>query len=109
MKNELRPARVMHPGFELAHEIKARGWTQEEFALIIGRPYGAVNEIVNGKKAITPETAIQIGAALQTSAEVWLGMEADYRLWLAEQKVGGSVSAIAARARQAEHRRPKAS
>jgi HTH-type transcriptional regulator/antitoxin HigA len=59
-----------------------------------------VNGILNGKREITPETALQIAAALGTSAEMWVRMEAEYRLHLAEQRLGYSDE-IAARALKA--------
>lgn len=92
---ERRPAEVFHPGEHLLDELSARGWTQTEFADIIGRPIRLVNEIVNGKKGITPETAREFGAALGTSAEFWLNLNMAYDLW----KINEDVSSISHRAR----------
>ena len=75
-----RPAEVFPPGDFIAEELEARGWTQGDLARILGRPLQAVNAIIRGKKAITPETALGLGAAFGTSAEVWLNMETSYRL-----------------------------
>jgi HTH-type transcriptional regulator/antitoxin HigA len=47
------PAEVFMPGEYLRDELEARGWTQGDFARIIGRPVQVVNEIINGKKRIT--------------------------------------------------------
>ena len=55
-------AEVFPPGEFLREELEARNWTQTELADIIGRPVRLINEIIAGKKAITPETAIQLGA-----------------------------------------------
>lgn len=68
------------PGEYLKDELDARGWTQAEFAEIIGRPFRLVNEIIAAKRRITPETAQEIGAALSTSPMFWLNLEAAYRL-----------------------------
>ncbi len=92
---ERRPAEIFHPGEHLLDELEARGWTQTEFAEIIGRPIRLVNEIINGKKGITPETAREFGAALGTSAEFWLNLDIAYDLW----KTTEDVSPIAHRAR----------
>ena len=70
-----RPAEVFHPGEHLLDELEARGWTQTEFAEIIGRPLRLVNEIINGKRGITPETAREFAAALGTSAEFWMNLD----------------------------------
>jgi HTH-type transcriptional regulator / antitoxin HigA len=75
------PAEVFQPGEFLADEINARGWTQVEFAEIIRRPTKVVNEIIAGKKAITVDTALELAAALGTSAEYWLNLQTAYHLW----------------------------
>jgi len=74
------PAEVFSPGEYLNDELEARGWSQAEFADIIGRSAPVVSQIVTGKRAITPEIAKEFAAALGTSAEVWLNLEAAYRL-----------------------------
>jgi len=74
------PAEVFPPGEFLQDEIDARGWTQTEFAEIIGRKQGVINELVLGKRAITPETAHELAAALGTSAQFWMNLEAAYQL-----------------------------
>ena len=75
------------PGELLAEEIEARGMTQRELATLMGRPSQVVNLIINGKKAITPQTAIQLERALGIAATIWVGLEAQYRLALARQGV----------------------
>lgn len=79
--NERIPAEVFPPGEFLADALEARGWTQEEFATIIRRPTKVVNEIVAGKKAVTPETAREFAAALGTSPQYWLNLQTAYDLW----------------------------
>jgi HTH-type transcriptional regulator/antitoxin HigA len=76
-----RPAEVFPPGEYLLDELNARGWTQTEFAEIISRPVRLVNEIINGKRGVTPETATEFGAALGTSAELWMNLDSAYSLW----------------------------
>jgi HTH-type transcriptional regulator / antitoxin HigA len=85
MKDRI-PAEAFPPGEFLKGELEERGWTQEEFANIIGRPTTLVNQIVLGKRAITPEAAAEIGAAIGVDAEYWLNLETAYRLWLVRQK-----------------------
>jgi HTH-type transcriptional regulator/antitoxin HigA len=81
MANLHRPiARVFPPGDFIREEIEARGWTQADLAKILGRPLQTVNAIINGKKAVTPETAVELAAALGTSPEFWLNLEAAYAL-----------------------------
>lgn len=64
----------------LADELDARGWTQADFAEVLGRSTQFVSEIISGKKEITRESASQIGAALGTSAEFWLNLQDSYPL-----------------------------
>jgi HTH-type transcriptional regulator / antitoxin HigA len=73
-------AEVFPPGEFLADELEARSWTQTEFAEIIGRPQKLVNDIVLGKRAITPETATDFAAALGTSAQFWMNLESAWQL-----------------------------
>lgn len=97
------PAEVFPAGEYLSDELEARGWSQEDFAGIIGRPVQFVSEIITGKKEITPESATQIGAALGTSAETWLNLQARFRLWLLSQEptYAAAGSRVASRARVA--------
>lgn len=74
-------AEIFPVGEMLADELDARGWTQAEFAEILGRPAQFVSEIISGKKEITRESATQIAAALGTSPEMWLKIQDRYHLW----------------------------
>ena len=74
------PAEVFPPGEFLRDELEARNWTQTEFAEIIHRPVRLVNEIIAGKRGITPETARAFSAALGTSPQFWLNLETAYQL-----------------------------
>jgi len=78
--SNVTPAEVFPPGEFLKDELEERGWTQTEFAEIIRRPYRVVNEIILGKRAISPETAREISAALGTSAQFWMNLESIYQL-----------------------------
>ncbi len=79
MDNKKRPYRAIPPGEILKEELDTRGWTQGDFAEITGKPLQAINAIIIGKKAITPETAILFSEALGTSPEFWLNLEDSYR------------------------------
>lgn len=78
--NERIPAEVFPPGEFLRNELEARGWSQTEFAEIIGREHRVVNELILGKRAVTPETATELAAALGTSAQFWMNLESAYQL-----------------------------
>lgn len=75
---------VVSPGEVLGEALEERGMTQAELARRMGRPTKTINEIVNAKAAVTPETAIQLERALGISAAFWNGMEKRYRESLAD-------------------------
>lgn len=74
------PAEVFPPGEFLKEELEARNWSQVEFSEIIGKDTRLVYEIIGGKRAITPETALIFSEALGTSPEFWLNLESQYQL-----------------------------
>jgi HTH-type transcriptional regulator / antitoxin HigA len=86
MSANLRPARVPPPGRIIHRELDARGWNQKELAHIMDRPEQTISEIVNGKKRITPKTALELAAAFGTSADLWLNLEASYQLYQARKE-----------------------
>jgi HTH-type transcriptional regulator/antitoxin HigA len=73
------------PGEMLKDDLEYHGWSQEDFAAILGMSVKAVNEILNDKVPLTVETASLIGKALGTSAEVWINLNIAYRLRLHEE------------------------
>jgi HTH-type transcriptional regulator/antitoxin HigA len=73
------PDVAIPPGELLAEALRSKGLSQTELAKRTGRPIQAVNEIIKGKKAITPETAMELERVLGTPAYIWLNLERDYR------------------------------
>lgn len=83
--DELQPSEPIHPGEMLKDELEARGLSQRKFAGLIGMPYTAFNEIINGKRPITTDTALKIEAATGISANIWIGLQADYNMQTARR------------------------
>ncbi len=80
-RTKVYPDVAIPPGEYLLEEIEARGLSQKELAQRMGRPLNAINEIINGKKAITAETALQLETVIpEISARFWLNLEVDYQL-----------------------------
>lgn len=103
MTKTYTPAEVFPPGEYLRDELDERGWTVTEFAGIIDRPLQAVSEILNGKKAITAETACSFSEALGTTPELWLNLQSAYRLYrLRSAATQDHPSPVARRARLRE-------
>jgi len=75
------PAEVFAPGEFIRDELEARGWTQGDLAQIMGRPLRLVNELIAGKKQITPDTARGLAKAFgDDDALYWMNLDSAYRL-----------------------------
>jgi HTH-type transcriptional regulator/antitoxin HigA len=75
------------PGEALREALEAKGWTQEELAMITGRSRGTILEIIAGRTGISPEMAVSLAAAFENNAAEWLNLDARFRL---AQVVGDS-------------------
>lgn len=93
IKNQYAPDIVSSPGETLLETIEALGMSQAELAGRTGRPKKTISEIVQGKAAITPETALQFENVLQVPASFWLNFESRYREHLARQQERDSLQA----------------
>jgi addiction module HigA family antidote len=82
---------IAHPGELLALELKERGLSANAFALAIRVPANRIAAIVKGERAVTPETALRIARYFGTGAGMWLRMQADFDLAVAERKVGSKI------------------
>ncbi len=85
MANNMTSSELIHPGEMIKDEIAARGMTQKELARQMGVSYTVFNEILNGKRSINTEYALLLEAALGTSANIWLGLQADYNMQVVKQ------------------------
>lgn len=83
--------RAIAPGTYLRDELAARHMSQTELARRMGRPIQAINAVVNGKKALTEVTALELERVLGTPAQVWVNLEAQYRLALARTAEDSSL------------------
>ena len=81
-----------HPGEVLREDfLKPLGMSQYALAKAIGVPRIRISNIVNGKRAITPDTVLRLARYFRTSAEFWLGMQATYDLEVARDHVGREI------------------
>ncbi|MFP4441146.1 MAG: HigA family addiction module antitoxin [Chloroflexaceae bacterium] len=86
IENQYAPDFVSPPGETLEETLEAIGMSQAELAERTGRPKKTMNEIIQGKAAITPETALQLERVLGVPASFWNEMERQYREFLAQQE-----------------------
>jgi antitoxin HigA-1 len=71
-----------HPGEMLLDEfVKPLGITQTELARHLGVSYPRLNEIIKGRRSVTPDTALRLSRVLGMSADFWLGLQQDWDLW----------------------------
>lgn len=86
MKKKLHP---VHPGEVLLEEfLKPMDISQNSLALNVGVPARRINEIVLGKRGVTADTALRLARFFGTSAEFWLGLQAQYDLDVTAEKLG---------------------
>jgi addiction module HigA family antidote len=83
-----------HPGAVLREDfLKPWGMSQYALAKAIGVSQMRVSDIVNGKRAVTPDTALRLARYCGTSAEFWVGLQAGYDLECARDKLEKAIKA----------------
>jgi len=76
-----------HPGEMLLEEfLRPLGVTQRQLADAIQVPYQRINEIVNGRRGVTPSTALRLARYLGTSVDFWLNLQQRWDLYRAMQQ-----------------------
>lgn len=84
-----------HPGEMLLEEfLKPMGITQRDLANAINVPYQRVNEIINGKRGITPSTALRLGKVFGVSADFWMNLQLRRDLYAAMKSEEDTLSRI---------------
>ena len=82
----------IHPGEILFEDfMKPLDVSINRLARDIAVPPGRVSSIVNGKRAITADTALRLGKYFNVSPGVWMGLQADYNLRVAQRAIGAEV------------------
>lgn len=84
-----RPA--IHPGEILADEIQELGISAAELARRLHVPTNRITQILNGKRAISADTALRLGHWFGTGPELWLNLQKSYELRLAQQQIGDRI------------------
>ena len=78
----------IHPGEILFEEfLKPMSLSQNRLAMDIRVPARRINEIVHGKRRISADTALRLGRYFKNSPQFWLGLQMDYDLDVAEDKL----------------------
>jgi addiction module HigA family antidote len=88
----------IHPGRILRRELAARGMSANRLALALRVPSGRITSILNGKRAISADTALRLARHFGTSARFWLNLQTRYDLAVAERDHGARIAAEVAHA-----------
>ena len=71
-----------HPGEMLLEEfLKPLNITQSALAVRLGVSFPRLNEVIRGKRGVTPDTALRLARVVGMSADFWLGLQQDWDLW----------------------------
>ncbi|MFN7564746.1 MAG: HigA family addiction module antitoxin, partial [Prosthecobacter sp.] len=79
MSQTFQPDYASPPGETLAETLDAMGLTQSELARRMGRPIKTINEIIQGKAAITADTALELERVLVACVKMCLYVEYEFR------------------------------
>jgi addiction module HigA family antidote len=88
------PLTAIHPGEHLAEELKELSMSAAELARQLDVPTNRVTEILNGRRAITGDTALRLAHFFGTTAEFWLNLQSLYELRVAQKKAGKSIRGL---------------
>ncbi len=83
----MTPPYQIHPGQHLAEILEELGITQYRLAKTMDVPPGRINEIIRGRRAISPETSVRLGKALGMSSDYWGRLQLQYDTWMASEEV----------------------
>jgi addiction module HigA family antidote len=88
------PRPAIHPGEILADELNELKITPTELSRQISVPPNRISQIIQGKRAVTGDTALRLGHWFQTSAQFWLNLQSAYDLRVANDEIGREVAAL---------------
>ena len=88
------PVTAIHPGEHLAEELSELGMSAAALARQLEVPTNRITEILNGRRAVTGDTALRLAHFFGTTAEFWLNLQSLYEIRLAQQKSGKSIQSL---------------
>ena len=84
-----------HPGEMLLEEfLNPMGLTQQQLAEGIHVPYQRVNELINGKRGVTPSTALRLAQFFGNSADFWMNLQMRWDIYFAQQAEADELKSI---------------
>lgn len=91
------PSAAVHPGQMLHDQLQAIGVKPSELARQIDVPANRISQIINGKRAITGDTALRLAHWFKTAPDYWLGLQTSFDLQLAERAAGAAIRRLPSR------------
>ena len=82
----------IHPGRILRRELAARALSANALARALRVPSGRIVDILNGKRAVTAETALRLGRYFGNDPRFWINLQAQYELAVAMREIGARVA-----------------
>jgi addiction module HigA family antidote len=84
-----------HPGEMLLEDfLKPMGLTQQQLADGIHVPYQRVNELINGKRGVTPSTALRLSRFFGNSPDFWMNLQMRWDIYFAQQSEADDLDSI---------------
>ena len=83
----------IHPGRILKRELAVRDLSANKLALALRVPSGRITSILNGKRSISPDTALRLARYFGNSAQFWMNLQTRYDLTVAERDLGKRIAA----------------
>jgi len=77
---------AVHPGRLLRRELQARALSANRVSLDLGVPSGRITDILNGRRAITADTAVRLGRYFGNTGQFWLDLQSQYDIAIVERE-----------------------
>lgn len=97
----------IHPGEILAEELEGLGVSPTELSRQIRVPANRVSQIINGKRAVTGDTALRLAHWFGTSPQFWMNLQALYDVRLAEQQAGTEIKNLPTKPARSKTHHPR--
>jgi addiction module HigA family antidote len=92
-------ATIHHPGQVLAQKLESLGVSPTELARQLHVPANRISQIINGKRAITGDSALRLAHWFGEEPEFWMSLQTRYDLHVAKVEVGREIKALPTRTR----------
>ena len=83
---------ISHPGRLLKRELAARKLSANRLAIDIGVPSSRITDILNGRRAISADTAVRLGRYFGNSSRFWLDLQSQYAIAVVERDCGEEIA-----------------